>query len=202
MLFTGGQLGVLTAADPIHRLRHRNGILTAIQHTGDPTHRIGVTLTDTLTPEGIVLTLGQNGRGIQPVQREQAGIPANRDKCHISTCGSSSIHSSEMLGDFCMGVKAVDDIEAFCKLRCHFGQIRGAAAAEDHHIDPVLPVFRLAQSQHRHIRSHDFHRSRIPTGEYRLQLHIRVLTDGAFHALGKIAIANDTDFDHNRHFLI
>ena len=46
----------------------------------------------------------------------------------------------EMLGNLRVGVEAVHHIEELCVLGRLHREIRGAAAAEDHHVQPVRPL--------------------------------------------------------------
>ena len=60
MLLSGGQFRIFAASDRIECLRYRNGILSGILYALNPANRIGMTLTDTLAPEGIILSFRQN----------------------------------------------------------------------------------------------------------------------------------------------
>ena len=60
MLLPGGQFRIFDASDRIEGLRYLNGILSGILYTLNPANRIGMTLTDALAPEGIILSFRQN----------------------------------------------------------------------------------------------------------------------------------------------
>ncbi len=202
VLFPGSQIGGLAAANPIHGLRHRNRVLPAVQNAGNPANRVGMALADALAPEGIVLALGQDGGGIQPVHREQTRIPAHRDERNVTAFGCRPIHRREMGRNRRMGIERVNHVEVTGNSRGHLGQIRGAAAAENHYINLILPCRHVLQGQNRHVRGHNLHSGRIPAGENRSQSHIRILADGALHAPGQVAVTNDSDIYHRIHILI
>ena len=54
MLLSGGQHRILTVSDSFQCGLYGNGILLGILDTGDTTNGIGMSLADTLTPEGII----------------------------------------------------------------------------------------------------------------------------------------------------
>ena len=54
MLLSGGQNRILTVSDSFQCGLYGNGILLGILDTGDTTDGIGMSLADTLTPEGII----------------------------------------------------------------------------------------------------------------------------------------------------
>ena len=86
-----------------------------------------------------------------------------------------------MLRNMGMIVKAVDADEILRHLRCLYRQVCGASAAEDKHVNFVLPVTDLADIYHRNARGKDLHSSRISSGKYCRQLHILISGHGAFN---------------------
>ena len=88
-----------------------------------------------------------------------------------------------------VGVKAVDHIEHLCKFRCLFRQISCASSAEDHNINPVLPLLCILDAAHRNSLCEDLHICGVPAGKYCRKLHIIILSDSAFHAPAEISIA-------------
>ena len=154
-------------------------------------------LTDTLAPERIILTLGKNGGGVQTIHGEQTGIPTYGDHSNVTAGGSRSIYSLIMGRDIGMGIKAVNDVEIFCKLGCHFRQIGSTAAAEDHNINLILPFFGVLDGNHGNIGCLNFHSIRTAAGKDSLKLHIRVLVDGTFHTLCQVAVAHNSNVDHS-----
>ena len=88
-----------------------------------------------------------------------------------------------------VGVKAVHHIEQLGECRCLFRQIRCAAAAENQHIDFVLPVGGFIRFHYGDACRRELHICRIPPCEHGHQLHIRIFLHGAFHAASQIAIS-------------
>ena len=196
MLFPGGQFGIFALADPLQGLRYGNGVLTGVGHAGNPADGVGMALAYALAPEGIVLALGQNGRGIETVDREQARVPAQGDHSHMAAGLGGSVHGGEVGRDVGMGVKAVDDMKLLGQGRGHGGQVRGGAAAENQNVHLVLPAEDVVQRCHGDAGGADGQGSRVAAGKYHSQIHVCVLGDGAFHAPGQIAIANNADSSH------
>ena len=106
------------------------------------------------------------------------------------------MHRGKVRGDLGVRVKAVDDIVKGGVLGALHRQVRGAAAAEDHDVDPVCPLFCLIHSHHGDAGGADGQRRRVTAGEDCLQAHIGILADGALDAPGQITIANDTNVNH------
>ena len=196
VLFPGGQLGILALADPLQRFRHGNGVLPGVGHAGNPADGVGMALAHALAPEGVVLALGQNGRGIETVDGEQAGVPAQGDHGHVAALLGGGVHGGEVGRDVGMGVKAVDDVELLGQGRGHGGQVCGGAAAENQNVHLVLPAEDVVQRRHGDAGGADGQGSRVAAGEHHSQFHVRVLGDGALHAPGQIAIANNADSSH------
>ena len=101
-----------------------------------------------------------------------------------------------------MGIERVNHVEVPGQRRGHLGKIRGTAAAENHYINLILPVSHVLKGHNRHIRRHNLHSGRISAGKDRSQSHIRVLANGALHAPGQVAVANDSNLNHRIHILI
>ena len=94
-----------------------------------------------------------------------------------------------------MRVEAVHDIEQLCKLGRLLRQIGRRAAAEDEHIDLILPLRRLVRMDNRHVRAR-LHRRRVAPRKDSDQLHILICLDGILHTASEIAIAKNTNTNH------
>ena len=159
-------------------------------------------LADTLPPERIILSLRQNRIGIHTVQGKHTRIPANRDQRCLSCLFCRRIHRSKMLRYPGMRVKTVYHMKHLRILRRLFRKIRSASAADDHHIDPVLPLPGLTDSAHLCCFCKDLYILRISSGKYCQKFHIRILTDGAFHAPSQISIAQNSNSDTHLSILL
>ena len=100
-------------------------------------------LTDTLAPKCIISAFWKNRIRIQAVQREHSRVPAHRDNADMTALLRSGIHFFKMLWNARMGVKAVNHIKMLHIRRCLCRKICRAAAAENHHVDLVLPRLHL-----------------------------------------------------------
>ena len=94
-----------------------------------------------------------------------------------------------------MGVEAVHDVKHGGIFRGLNGQIGCAAAAQDHNVYFVFPRVNIVRMAHGCACGQNFYRFGVSAGEYRLQFHIGILPDGAFHTAAKIAITDDADSD-------
>src|SRR5690606_5037467 len=80
MFFRSGELGIFARTDPFDRTVYRYRILNPIFNARDTPYRFGVSLTQTLSPERIIFTLGQYTLTQYPCHREQSRVPARGDK--------------------------------------------------------------------------------------------------------------------------
>ena len=189
VLLPGGQIRILSLSHGIQRGLYRNRILLAVPDALYPAYGVGMPLADALSPERIILSIRKDRIGIQPVQREHPRIPAHGYDSHLTAFFRRLIHPGKMLRDPCMGIEAVYHMEQLRIDRSLFGKIRRAPAAQDHHIDPVLPVLRFGYAAHTCTFCQDLYICRIPAGKDCRQLHIRILLHGTFHTPAQIAIA-------------
>lgn len=139
-------------------------------------------LADALAPEGVGLSLRENGPGVDPVQGKQAGVPAGGDDRRFSGGPGGGVHIGEVLRDAGVGVKAVHHVEQGGQPGGLLRQVGGAAAAEDHHIDGVNQFFRLIHGVNGYVWGADLDTLGSAAGQDGGQLHIRVLTGGGLHA--------------------
>ena len=191
VLLPGGQFRLAAAAHRFQGCFHRHRILLGVFDTGNPADGVTVALADPFAPEGIILSFRQDGVAVQPGQGKQAGIPAYGNNSQMAGSPGRLVHCCKMFRDPGMGVEAVDHVEHPGHFRSLHRQIRSAAAAEDQHIDAVLPVGHILYIDHRHIGRGDFPLGRTPAGEHRCQFHIRRLLQSTFHTPSQIAISQD-----------
>ena len=147
-----------------------------------------MSLAHALAPERVVLSFWQNRIRIHPVQREHSRIPAHGNNPYFPSFFRCSIHISKVLRDSGMGIETVYDVEQLRKLRRLLRQIRSAAAAENHHINLILPVRRLQNPAHGCRLCQYMYILRVPPGKYCRQLHVRILPNRTFHAAPKISV--------------
>ena len=187
------QNGLLAPADGVHRALDGNGIPSGVHHPCNAADGVGVALADAAAPEGLVLALGQHRPGIDPGQREQAGVPAAGDQSYRTGSLGSRIHRGKVLRNLCVGIEAVHHVEQSSQLRRLMGQVRGAAAAQDHHVHGVPPGRSLICGQNGDLGGAEGQTRGIPAGKDSRQLQIVVLGDRRFHASAQVAIAKDCD---------
>ena len=161
MLFTGGKLGIRAASHSLESRLHGNGVLLGIHYPFDTANGIRMSLADALAPEGVILALGQDGGGIQAVEGEQTGIPAHGDHGNVISVPRGGIHRSIMGRNLSMIVKAIDHVEFPGKRRRHDRQIGSAAAADDQHIQFILPIGHIIHRHDRNLRSPERYGGRI-----------------------------------------
>ena len=202
VLLAGGELRLAAAAHRVHGGLNGDGVLLGVGHPFHPADGVGMALADPLAPEGVVRALGQDGPGIQPVEGEQARVPAAGDHRHLAAGLGAVVHGGEVLGNAGVGVKAVNHMEVPGILRGLHRQVGGAAAAEDEHIHLVLVLQRLAGGVDRNPFGQDGDGFRVPAGEYRGQNHVRVLTNGALDPPAQVAVAHDTNSNLHVFFLL
>ena len=92
-----------------------------------------------------------------------------------------------------MGVKGIDGVEQAGKRGALRGQIGGAAAAEDHHVDGVLHGRGVVDCVGFCARGEQFERRGVPAGEHARQLHVLVLRKRQLHAPAQVAVPGDAD---------
>ena len=138
MLLAGGELRAFPGTHGLHRFGDGNGILSCIQHPGETADGVGMALADAPAPEGIVLPLGEDDGLVQPGQGEKARVPAHGDKAQVAPLPGCRIHRGEVLRDAGMGIKGVHHIEELREAGSLLRQVRGAAAADEEHIDLSL----------------------------------------------------------------
>lgn len=200
VLLPGGQLRIGAGAHRFQRGGHGDGVLPGVRHAGDAAHRVGVPLADPLAPEGVVVPVGQHAGPQGAHEGEQARIPAHRDDGHLAALPGGGVHVGKVPGDFRVGVEAVDEVEAPCVPRTQYGQVGGAAAAEDEYVDFLIHVLQGRDGVGARAAVAELQPGGVAAGEDPRQLHVRVLPDRALHAPPKVPIAGDpnSDFVHNK----
>ena len=153
-------------------------------------------LAHALAPKSIGLALRQHGAGVHPVQGEEARVPAGGDERQGAARFGGGVHRGKVLGDAGVGVEAVHHVEQTGQRGGLLGQVGGAAAAQDHHVDLVFHLAGLVGGKHGHTGGHRLDRGRVAPGENSGQLHIRVLSNGVFHAPTQISVTHNSDSDH------
>ena len=192
------QLRGLTAADGLEGCVNRDRVLFGVFDAGDAADRIGVSLGDTLAPEGVILSVGEDRVCISARQGEQARIPSAGDQGDMAGRRSSGVDIGEMLGNARVSIKAVDDVEQGSVLRCLYRKIRCTAAADDGDIDLVLPRLQISGAHDRDSLCQDLNGSGISAREYSGKLHVLCLSESDLDAFSQIAISDNTDSDAHR----
>ena len=200
MLFSDRKLGISTAAHRFQRRLDGDGILLAVGNALDAANGIRMSLAHALAPEGIILAVGQNGVAKQTVQREHAGIPADRDHRDMSALACGFIYVFKMLRDLGVGVKAIHHVKALCKRGRLHGQIGRRSPANDHHVNFISHFHDLVGRHHGNPRGAELDRVGVAARKDRHKLHIAVLRDRALHAAPQISITKNTDA--NAHFYL
>ena len=153
-------------------------------------------LADALAPEGVARAVRKHGVRIHAVEGEQARIPAAGDESRVAGLLRGLVDGGKMLRNPRVRVKAVHHVEQGRAARRLLRQIGGAAAAEDQHVETILPLRQDVRRKHRHIRRKDRHAGRIAPRKDSGQLHIAILPHGALHAASQVAIAQNTNTNH------
>ena len=155
-----------------------------------------MSLADTLAPEGIGLAIGQDRLAKQAIEREHAGIPADRDHSDLAALAGGGIYALKMLGDPCMGVKAIYYVEMLCKHGGLLRQIGGRAAANDHYVDLIRPRGDLVCTYNGNAVGSELQGGGIATGKHRHKLHICILCNGTLRAAPQISVSKNTNTNH------
>ena len=103
-----------------------------------------------------------------------------------------------------MCVKAVDDVEVRSKRGSHFGQVGGAASADDKHINLILVTGDVGSAEYLGAFQRGLDRFRRSAGEYSEKLGVGILSDGVFHTSAEVAVAVNRNFHffHKNHSFI
>ena len=153
-------------------------------------------LADAAAPERVVGAIGQERVAVQTVDREQARIPTARDERRLASAASSSVDSSEMLGDVRVRVEAVDDVVPLSVMRRLLGQVSRATAADDEHADVVgLAILKFFRAAHRSAFELSLDRGGVASRENASELHVVVLRDCQLDATTKIAVPENANAD-------
>ena len=150
-------------------------------------------LADALAPEGIGLTVRKNGLCVDTVQGKQSRIPTHGNDSHSVSFFAGLVHIGKMLRDSCVGIKAVDNVEVLCQLRCLYRKISCASAAENQHIDLIFVRSRLGDRINLYALCLNLHGFRVSSGKYSHKLCIRILSNGKFYAAAEITITCNTN---------
>ena len=157
-------------------------------------------LADALAPEGIAFALGQHRRGVRPVQREQARIPAHRDNAQGADGAGGRVHGGKVFGDPGVGIEAVDHREPLGKVRGLCGEVGGAAAAQDQHVDCVFHGLGLFGGQNVCAGGQGMNPGGVTAGKDGGKLHVRVLAHRALHPAAQVAVTHDANADTHSYF--
>ena len=103
-----------------------------------------------------------------------------------------------MLGNFCMGIEAVNYVKMLDKFGSLMNQICCASAAENQHVDLILEFFNACSGKYGCARNRNYTRG-ITSCENTDEFSILIFQNGFFNATAKIAVAKNTDF--HRKFL-
>jgi len=195
MLLTGGKVGIIAAANPLERLGDGDGVLLAVKNPLHAADGIGMSLAYALTPEGIIVTVGEDAVAEKPLEAEHAGIPAGRDQGDMAARAGAFVTVFEMLGNLAVIIKAIYDGKVLGEGRTLDGKIGGTAAAEDQHVDVVAVGQQVVDVIDRNGGTERFQRGRIAAGEKGDLLHVGILAERQLNAAAKIAVADDGDAD-------
>ena len=183
VFFSCGQLRVFACSYLFQCRRNGNGILLAVLYALNASDGIGMALTYASAPEGVILAVGQNAVANQSLQAEHTGIPANGNESNMTAFLCGSVYICEMLRNFCVGIKAVHDVEIFCIFRALYRQICRTAATENHNINVVFFADCVLYVIYRYIGALCFQCFGGSSGEESRKLHVGVLSDCKLHAL-------------------
>ena len=200
MLLTSSQLWVLTVSYRLQGSFYRNGVLLAILNTFNPANSIRMSLANSLTPEGIIITLWQNCISIKTIQREHTWVPATGNQSSMTACLGSLIYIGKMLWNTGMSVKTINYIKVFSQLWSLFWQICSAAAAKYQYINLISMISSLSSRIYLNTLSLQLYSLRIAAGKNSHQLHIIVLTYSSLYTTAQITITINTN-SHNLFFL-
>ena len=134
VLLPRGKRGAGTGPHGLERRLDRHGVLFGVGHALDAADGVGMPLAHAAPPEGIVRSVGQHGVCVQPVEREHARVPADRDHRGVTGLLRRRVHRREVFRDMRVRVKAVHDMEQLRHRGRLHRQIRRTPAAEDEHI--------------------------------------------------------------------
>jgi hypothetical protein len=148
-----------------------------------------------LAPEGVGLAVGQQGLGIDAVDREQARVPAGRDQRRGLAGARRGIDGGKVLGDAGVGVEAVDDAKARRQLGRLLGQIVLGAAAQDQYVELAGVARQRGHAVHRRAGHQGLDAGRVAPGVDAGHAHIGVVRHGGFDAAPEVAVPDDADAD-------
>ena len=196
VLLTRGQLRVAAGAHRLERGGHGDGVLARIGHAGDAAQRVGVSLGNAAAPEGVVRTLRQDAVGVQAVQREQARIPTAGDERAGAGVAGRRVDVREVRGDVGMRVERVHHVVQRRVLRRLLGQVGGAAAAQDEHVDVLVAGLKIGHGTNGHALGGDAHACGVATRVHRRQLHVVVLANSQLNATSQVSVSQNADASH------
>ena len=183
VFFSCGQLRVFACSYLFQCRRNGNGILLAVLYALNASDGIGMSLTYASAPEGVILAVGQNAVADQSLQAEHTGVPADGNESNMTAFLCGSVYICEMLRNFCVGIKAVHDVEIFCIFRALYRQICRTAATENHNINVVFFADCVLYVIYRYIGALCFQCFGGSSGEESRKLHVGVLSDCQLYAL-------------------
>ena len=93
-----------------------------------------------------------------------------------------------MFGNLCVGVKTVDNIEMLRKRGGHFGQVRGASAADYKNIDFIFEFFEFVGMINSYARGSDLNSCGISSREYADKFGIVVERNSRFNSSAEVAV--------------
>ena len=196
MLLARGQLRVATGTHGIERGGHGDGVLTRIGHAGDAAQRVGVPLGNTAAPERVVRALRQDAVGVQAVQREQTRVPTAGDERAGTGVASRRVDVREMRRDVGVRVKRVHHVVQRGVLRRLLGQVGGAAAAQDEHVDVLVAGLKVGHGTDGHALGGDAHACGVAARVHRRKLHVIVLANGQLNATSQVSVSQNADASH------
>ena len=165
VLLSGLKLGKFAFAHPFNGIFQGNSVLFGVFHTRNPPYGIRMALTDSLAPEGIACSLGQDRIAVYPQEGEQSGIPTHRDQRKMPGCLGRSADLLKIFGDFGMGIKAVHRVAIFGQFRRLHGKIVGRTAAKNQNIQFLRLATHFIQPEYRHIFAPYLKSFRVPPCE-------------------------------------
>ena len=188
MFFPRGEFRIFTGTHSSQRLFYRHRVLAGIGYAFNAADGIGMALRYSTAPEGIVLTVRQDGVAVYAGKGEQARVPAYGNDAYMAVFLGSLIYIGKMLRNPCMGVEAVHHVKEFRIVRRLHRQVSSTAATENHDINFIFPFFHIADIDHGNAGRFYRQKCGVTAGKYRHQFQIIIGLYSAFHATAQITI--------------